>query len=130
MSDFDSEDNCYRPNEETKQPDNESFLGFKSNGDENSLNDDEMAAYQDCQHSKVERVEFYKDVMPSLMFAMKQQPYVNIEGPEYCIDYSYWLINDNEVLLGCEEGIPLGKNAATFVQELEKRDRDMEWRFT
>lgn len=36
--------------------------------------------------------------MPSLMEGFDRVPYVNIEGPEFDLDYSFWVIPMDELL--------------------------------
>ena len=65
--------------------------------------DDQTQQYEHCDKAKVNEVQFYSDVMPKLMgMNFKQNLYINVEGPEFDLDYSYWAINKDEFLLECE----------------------------
>ena len=85
--------------------------------------------YNGCEKATKDRVKDYPQVMPSLLEGFERVPYVNIEGPEFDLDYSYWVIPMNETLNECEQGIPLGKSAEEFKARLSARDAGMEFRF-
>ena len=51
--------------------------------------------------------------------------YVNIEGPEFSLDLSYFMVNMCPEILSLEIGIPISDN---FDQKIKKRDIGMEFR--
>lgn len=67
----------------------------------NIVDDNEIFAdYKNCIKATIARVKPTKDFIPT-----GSQLYVAIEGPEYDLDYSYWVIHMNNLMAALEKGI-------------------------
>ena len=47
--------------------------------------------YQNCEQAKPERVAFYPTVFQTGTDGQQAKKFVNVEGPEFTQDYSYFL---------------------------------------
>ena len=90
--------------------------------------DDEMVdqeqpktKYDQCEIAKPDLVSFYEGCFP----IDQSKKYVNIEGPEFSLDFSYFMVNMCPEILSLEVGIPISDN---FDQKIKKRDIEMEFR--
>ena len=59
--------------------------------------------YKACEIAKAEKVSFYQSCYPSNVM----DEYVNIEGPEFTQDYSYFMVDMSDDIRDLERGIPL-----------------------
>ena len=65
--------------------------------------DDQFKAYKYCEIAKKDKVQFYNNCFPSNMSDL----FVNIEGPEYTQDYSYFIVDMSQDIIDLERGIPI-----------------------
>jgi hypothetical protein len=76
--------------------DGDSTLGFANNEEE-----DYLKQYKKCKKATVERVQPYQDLVPVTFGTL----FVNVEGPEYILDYSYWAVHWCPLIAELEKGI-------------------------
>ena len=79
--------------------------------------------YSKCTIAKPEKVDFYSQCFP------QEGKYVNIDGPEFIQDYSYFLCAVSKPIRDLEKGIPIIQNSQIdFKNMLKSRNIGMEFR--
>jgi hypothetical protein len=79
--------------------------------------------YANCKLAKPEKVAFYSECFP------EEGKFVNIEGPEYIQDYSYFLCALSKPIRDLEKGIPIFvQSSINFKNMLKTRNTAMEFR--
>ena len=71
----------------------------------NPTKNGENKSYKYCEIAKPDKIEFYKNCFPSEKNV--NHLYVNIEGPEFSQDYSYFIVDMSQDIMDLERGIPL-----------------------
>jgi len=85
------------------QNDNSSFERYSN--DKQSF-EYKMKYYEKCENAVPCKVKFYKDCLP--YYSNKDTLYVNIEGPEFDLDFSYFNYKDcKEMYEIFEKAVPL-----------------------
>lgn len=67
----------------------------------NMKNNEPICRYSKCSIAKPEKVDFYSECFPP------EGKFVNIEGPEFVQDYSYFLCAISKPIRDLEKGIPI-----------------------
>ena len=69
----------------------------------------------------------YNECYPRQQLGLDKPLFVNVEGPEYSQDYSYFVVHLQKTIAQLEQGIPLN-SVDQFKAEVTSRHQQMEWR--